>query len=83
MHDSKKLGLIEDPNAASLAAALAPWGACRRHCRPMVARVREGPDHALPARAALHARPRPEMAREARPRLTARSAHPFALGPTT
>ena len=26
MHDSKKLDLIEDPEAASLAAALAPWG---------------------------------------------------------
>ncbi len=26
MHDSKKLDLIEDPGAASLAAAMAPWG---------------------------------------------------------
>ena len=26
MRDSKKLHLIEDPKAASLAAALAPWG---------------------------------------------------------
>ncbi len=25
MHDSKKLDLIEDPKAASLAAAMAPW----------------------------------------------------------
>jgi len=36
MHDSKKLDLIEDPNAASLAAALASWGPAGRWWRGFV-----------------------------------------------